>query len=87
MLNLQEILGNSTRLNTVLIRFADPTKKVNLVWVVHVPLEHLKDVFICLKDRSLCVRRVGAVKEVDCRQRHYSLHLGSEKHARNADQL
>ena len=57
-LNLQEILGNRTCLNIVLVCFADPTS--------HVPLERLEDVFLCLKDLGFCVRRVGAVKEIDC---------------------
>jgi len=46
--------GNSMRLNVV-IRFADPAKKVNWVCVVHDPLEHLEDVFLCLKDLGFFV--------------------------------
>jgi hypothetical protein len=74
-------------LNVVLVRFADPTKEVNRVWVVHAPLERLEDVFLCLKDLGFCVRGVGAVKEVDRQGRHDLFHLGSKKHARYSDQL
>ena len=57
--------SNSTHLNIVLVHFADLTKKVNWVWVAHVPLERLDDVLLCLKDLAFCVRRVSAVKNVD----------------------
>ena len=43
-------------LYTGLVRFANLTKEVNRVWVVHVPLERLEDVFLCLNDLAFCVR-------------------------------
>ena len=52
--NLQEILGNSMRLNVVLVHFANSTKNMNWVWVAHVPLKHLEDVFLFFKDLAFC---------------------------------
>ena len=75
------------RFVTVLIRFADLMTKVNWVWVAHVPLKRLGDVFLCLKNLAFCVGRVSTVKEVDRRRRHNFLHLSSEKHAYDTDQL
>lgn len=86
-LNLQEVLRNSPQVDIVIIRFADATQEVNGVGEVHVLVQGLQDIPLCLKDLTLRVRHIHTVEEIGRSWHNNLFYFRRDEHAGDANEL
>lgn len=85
--NLHQVLADSSRLDVVVVRLRDTTKKVHGVGIAKVIVESAQDESLGAQDLSLGEAIIGnASKVLDVRREHFFV-LGGNEHGSDADEL